>query len=257
MARSEFSEKLKLKDLLAILWRSFFIQTGWNFKSMISIGFCFALSPIARKVCRNKKEYIRFFKRHLGFFNAHPYFASYAIGAVARLELERAKYNAPNAEIIDKFKNALIGPLGAMGDQCCWAVMRPAALIFGLTGMVLSADIHWKAIFLLLTFILYNIPHIYIRVKGIREGYSAGIEVYKKIRIDNYQKLIMFFKLIAILGVGILFIWTFYQAFLLHWKVSIMFMLTLGTGLGLRLKRKMFYTPVLISMVLAIVVGIL
>ncbi len=257
MAHSEIPERLKLKDVLPLLWRSFFIQTGWNFKSMISIGFCFALLPIARKVCHNKEEYIRFFKRHLGFFNAHPYFASYAIGATARLEMERAAKKAPDAEIIDKFKNALIGPLGAVGDQCCWAVIRPAALIFGLVGLKIASTVERKTLVLLLTFILYNIPHIYIRYKGIVDGYEAGFNVYKKIRIDTYRKLIRSFKIIGVIGIGMLFIWTFQQALIMHWRVSIIFVLSFVLGFVLRLKRNMFYTPVLASMILAILVGIL
>ena len=257
MAHSKVPERLKLKDVLPILWRSFFIQTGWNFKSMISIGFCFALLPIARKVCHTKEQYIDFFKRHLGFFNAHPYFASYAIGATARLELEREANKKPDPELIDKFKNALIGPLGAVGDQCCWAVMRPSALIFGLTGMKIAPTLGWKAFVLLLTFILYNIPHIYIRIKGILDGYESGFDVYKKIRIDTYQKLVRTFKVIGVIGIGMLFIWTFQQAFIVHWHVSIMFVLAFALGFGLRIKRNMFYTPVLASMVLAIIIGLL
>ncbi len=54
-----------------------------------------------------------FLKRHLGFFNAHPFFASYALGAISRLEED----NPGNHELVDRFKNALIGPLGAIGDQ--------------------------------------------------------------------------------------------------------------------------------------------
>ncbi len=257
MAYSKVPKRLRWKDVLTILWRSFFIQTGWNFKSMISIGFCFALYPIGRRVCHSKKEYIAFLKRHLGFFNAHPYFASYAIGATARLELEHAAKQSPSIELIEKFKNALIGPLGAVGDQCCWAVMRPSALIFGLTGLKIAPSLRWKAAVLLLTFILYNIPHIYIRVKGILDGYESGFDVYKKIRIDTYGRLVHYFKVIGVIGIGMVFIWTFQQAFIVHWHVSIMFVLSFVLGFGLRLKRNMFYTPVLVSMILAIVIGLL
>jgi mannose/fructose/N-acetylgalactosamine-specific phosphotransferase system component IID len=257
MAQNNEYKKLPLKDLLAILWRSFFIQTGWNFKSMISIGFCFALMPIAKKICANPEELNDFFKRHVGFFNSHPYFASYAIGAVTRLEEERKQTHVPSEEVIDKFKNALIGPLGAIGDQCCWFVMRPASLIVGLTGVAFSQTMQAKILFLLLTFILYNIPHIYIRVKGVLDGYGYGIDVYKKIRIDSYRRFIQGFKSLGVLGIGILFTYTLYQAYLLHWKVSLMFVLTLAIGLILRLKRKMFFTPVLVSMIVAIIVGII
>ncbi len=257
MTQSDKLEKLSLRDVWAVLWRSFFVQAAWNFKSMISVGFCYALSPIAKKVCKNKEEYIDFLKRHLGFFNAHPYFASYAIGAIARLEQERQLNNKANDETIEKFKNALIGPLGAVGDQCCWAVIRPASLIFGLTGLAFTDNLIWKTGVLLLTLILYNIPHIYIRVQGILDGYRSGFDVYKKIRIDNYQKMIVLFKAVAIIGLGMLVVWNLDQAIRLDWKAILLFTVTMFGAFIMRLKKRMFYTPVLLSMVLAIIVGVL
>ena len=122
---------------IEIFFRSFFVQSGWNYKSLLSIGFCFAIVPVAKKLFKNDvKKYNQFVKRHLGFFNAHPYFTSYALGAVARLEEEIAVNNSSDAHL-EKFKNALIGPLGALGDQLFWATVKPATFTIGVLGFLL------------------------------------------------------------------------------------------------------------------------
>ena len=240
-----------------MLWRSFFIQSVWNFKSMVSIGFCFAISPIGRKICKNKEDYVAFLKRHLTFFNAHPYFASYAMGAIARLEQEIHEQAEPDISIIEKFKNALISPLGAIGDRCCWAIIRPAALIFGLVGMAFIESQSLRVLYLLLTFVLYNIPHIYIRLKGIIDGYNLGFDIYKQLRIENFEKLLNFFKVIGIIGLGMLISWNIREALTHHWLMFLLFVVTLTGSFWLRLKKRMFYRPVLISLLLAIICGVL
>ncbi|MHB2154624.1 PTS system mannose/fructose/sorbose family transporter subunit IID [Calditrichota bacterium GD2] len=254
MKSSETKYGLTLPEILGMLWRSFFIQSVWNFKSMVSVGFCFVLSPIGQKICKNKEEYVAFLKRHLGFFNAHPYFASYAMGAIARLEQQM---HNQDTETIERFKNALISPLGAIGDRCCWAVLRPAALIFGLVGMAYYESLELKSLHLLLTFVLYNIPHIHIRLKGIIDGYQSGFDIYKKLKIENFEKLLNFFKIIGIIGLGMLIAWNLREALTRHWLMLLLFGITFTVSLWLKMKRRMFYTPVLISLVLAIVCGVL
>ncbi|MBD3224490.1 MAG: PTS mannose family transporter subunit IID, partial [Caldithrix sp.] len=82
------TKQLKWTDHLSIFFRSFLLQAGWNFKSMLSIGFVFALLPVAKRLYKTNEERKKFLLRHIGFFNAHPYFASYALGAIAKIEEE-------------------------------------------------------------------------------------------------------------------------------------------------------------------------
>ena len=72
-----------------VLVRSFFIQSGWNYKSLLSLGFCFSILPVAKFLYKNDQSKIAdFVKRHLSFINGHPFFMSYALGATIRLEEE-------------------------------------------------------------------------------------------------------------------------------------------------------------------------
>src|SRR5207237_102193 len=70
--------------------------------------------------------------RESHYFNAHPYLASVAVGALARAELD-----GEPPERIERFRTALAGPLGSVGDRLVWAGWLPfcslaALAIFGL-----------------------------------------------------------------------------------------------------------------------------
>jgi mannose/fructose/N-acetylgalactosamine-specific phosphotransferase system component IID len=114
-------------DLFRLTLRSFFVQTGWSYDRMMALGFVWILVPVAKKLCSSTKERGEFLKRHLESFNANPYLAGYAVGAVTRLEEAKAPQ-----EQIRRFKESLRGPLGALGDNLIWQNLRPALLILAL-----------------------------------------------------------------------------------------------------------------------------
>jgi PTS system mannose-specific IID component len=106
--------------------------------------------------------------RQSQFFNAHPYFASIAIGAAARAELDG---EAP--ERVERMRTALCGPLGALGDRLIWAGWLPACVALGLVLVTLGARGWGVAAFL----VLYNVVHVVLRVWGLRAGWRAGLHV--------------------------------------------------------------------------------
>src|SRR4029450_12988160 len=65
--------------------------------------------------------------RQCQYFNAHPYLASVAVGALARAELD----GEPPARI-ERFRGALCGPLGSVGDRLVWASLLPACSLAAL-----------------------------------------------------------------------------------------------------------------------------
>ena len=115
--------------------RSFAIQGSWNYRTMIGQGFAFSLLPILRYVYGTDEEALeRALERHAHYFNAHPYLAEVALGAVARMELEGRP-----AETMGRFKDAVRSPLGSIGDRLIWAGALPAAALaavaVGLVGV--------------------------------------------------------------------------------------------------------------------------
>ncbi len=77
-------------------------------------------------------------------------------------------------EQIERFKSALVAPLGGLGDRLVWARWRPLCALLALLSFLLGAP-WWAAAggFLL----LYNAVQLGLRVWGLRLGWEHGREV--------------------------------------------------------------------------------
>jgi mannose/fructose/N-acetylgalactosamine-specific phosphotransferase system component IID len=150
-----------------MLLRSLTVQGSWNYRTMQGAGIGFALVPTLRRLHGGDPEMLRqAVERHSGFFNAHPYMSSVAISALARMETERAE-----AEEVERFKTALVAPLGALGDRLVWARWRPLCLLLAIS-VYLAGVAWWVAAGLFL--VLYNALHLALRVWGLRLGWRQG-----------------------------------------------------------------------------------
>ena len=166
----------------ALLWRSFAVQGSWNYETLIGTGFAFALLPALRHVFRGDAAALREALRRQGeLFNSHPYLATVALGAVARLEAEHV-----DPALIARFKTALRGPLGALGDQLIWLAWRPACALLGLVALFLGAP-WWASVLAFL--VPYNALHLWLRVRGLRIGLESGLAVAGMLRASPLQQL--------------------------------------------------------------------
>jgi mannose/fructose/N-acetylgalactosamine-specific phosphotransferase system component IID len=188
-------------DLVRMYLRSFFVQTGWTYDRMLALGFVWILAPLAKKVCSSRVEQREFLKRHLASFNANPYLASYAAGAVAKLEESK---NHP--EQITRFKESLRGPLGALGDNLIWHNLRPALLILGL---VLTAQ--FGVYGALCVWILFNLYQVYLRARGTVKGYRLGLEISSELRRGHLQDMSKWGGRMAAALLGVLFVFKLNQ----------------------------------------------
>jgi PTS system mannose-specific IID component len=155
--------------------RSFMIQGSWNYRTMIGGGFAFALLPLLRRLRGDHgPELEAALARHCEHFNAHPYLVGVAIGAVARLELD-----GEPSEVVKRFKEAVRGPLGALGDTLVWAGWLPTCLLAAL------AVAWWVPSPLLgvVTFLaLYNVGHLALRAWAFSVGFREGVSVGSRLR---------------------------------------------------------------------------
>ena len=83
------------------------------------------------------------------YFNAHPFLAGAAVGALARAELDQE----PGERIL-RLRTALSGPLGALGDQLFWAGIVPATMGLALIAMTFGGGLRALA----LSVAVYNLP---------------------------------------------------------------------------------------------------
>src|SRR5262245_42922529 len=102
--------------LIRSFLRSFAIQGSWNYRTLIGCGFAFTLIPVLRTIyAARPEEYEAAVQRHTALFNSHPYLSPMALGAVAVLEATEAP------AVVDRFKSAVRGSLGSLGDRLIWA----------------------------------------------------------------------------------------------------------------------------------------
>lgn len=147
--------------------RSFFIQGGWNYRTLQGIGFAWSLLTAERG--GNAAIEAERLTRHSTPFNSHPYLASTALGAVARMEEEGRR-----PEEIRRFKDALGSLLGSLGDGLVWGGWRPVSVLAALGLALLGfSPTTVVAVFLL----MYNVVHLGIRLQGARMGVRMGIRV--------------------------------------------------------------------------------
>jgi len=240
-----------------VLIRSFFIQSGWNYKSLLSLGFCFSILPVARFLFKDDKSKISAFaKRHLSFINRHPFFMSYALGATIRLEEEIEKGNG-NVDQLVKFKEALIGPLGALGDQIFWVSVKPATFTLGVLGFFLIENINLRLTFLCLLAILYNAPHLYIRITGMVKGYKEGFSIFKFLKIENFKLIRIFYSILGVISIGLVTGWIAAKYVNLNIPAIFVFVLSLGFTLYTKSKKSKTYLAMVFPVVIALIVGLI
>lgn len=174
--------RIPVRLFLKVFFRTFTLQGSWNFERMQNIGFLFIVAPILRFFYKDGKELMESFNRHHAYFNTHPFLASPIIGSVIRLEESRNDGQDLPVDAHD-FKTMTMAPYAAMGDALFWGGLRPlaagVALFFAVKGSL------WAPVVFLL---IFNIPHLWLRISGFFLGYSRGLgvaEIIKRCRLPD------------------------------------------------------------------------
>ncbi len=165
-----------------MLLRSFAVQGSWNYQTLIGTGLVFVLAPALRHLYGADPEGLRkAVARHTELFNAHPYLATVAAGAVARLEADGAP-----PETIARFKAAVRGSLGSIGDRLVWLMWRPACALL-MVALLLAGVSWWIAVAAFL--VAYNALHLWMRTWGLRVGLRDGVGVGRALREAPFERL--------------------------------------------------------------------
>jgi mannose/fructose/N-acetylgalactosamine-specific phosphotransferase system component IID len=159
---------LRRSDLARMAWRSMLLQATFNYERQQGIGWAWALTPALERILPDPAERRERLAEHTAYFNTQPTLASFALGAVARLEQERVD-GTVDAETVGRVKGALGPALAAIGDRLFWFTLRPFAaclgILFALGGSALGAAVLWLA---------YNAVHVTLRLAGVGIGHDQG-----------------------------------------------------------------------------------
>lgn len=188
---------LSRRAITSTFLRSFLVQGSWNYHTMIGTGFAFAMLPGLRRIFDDDaKAMDASVRRHLDHFNAHPYLANIALGAALRLEAD-----GTDAQTVRRFKTAVRGPLGGLGDSLVWAAWLPTVSMAALAMWWIGLPV-WVVVGLFL--VLYNAGHLALRIWGFRSGLRDGRDVARTLSKARLAQLAERIKSIASLLVGVL-----------------------------------------------------
>ena len=171
---AENKVQLTKSDRKKVCFRHQFLQGSWNYERMQNGGWCFAMIPAIKKLYTDKDDQIAALKRHLEFYNTHPYVSAPVIGVTLALEEERAN-GAPIDDVaIQGVKVGMMGPLAGVGDPAFWFTLRPILGALG-ASIALSGSIMGPLLF----FFAWNIIRYAFLWYTQEFGYKVGSSIAK------------------------------------------------------------------------------
>ena len=195
------AEKIKLTkaDRRSVMLRSQFLQGSWNYERMQNGGWAYSLIPALKKLYPNKDDASAALKRHLEFFNTHPYIAAPILGVTLALEEERANGAQIDDAAIQGVKVGMMGPLAGIGDPVFWFTVRP---ILGAIAASLATG--GSVIAPLFFFFVWNIVRVAFLWYTQEFGYQKGSEITKDLSGGILQTITKGASILGMFVMGIL-----------------------------------------------------
>ncbi|MCX5779153.1 MAG: PTS system mannose/fructose/sorbose family transporter subunit IID [Elusimicrobia bacterium] len=198
---------MKIRDFISVFLRSFALQAVWNFERMQNIGFAYALLPALTALYPDPRKRTEALMRHLEFFNVHPYMVNIILGTVIRTEQEISSGNTSLTETVNNTKNAMAGPLAAIGDVFFWATFRPFMVLVavGIMLAVLRFNLdRFLPLAPLFFIVVYNVIQIGFRLisfLAVYRSHEAIVLVIQNMKFQNMLDRIRFLGMATLISV--------------------------------------------------------
>ena len=191
--------KLTKKDRINVWWRSQFLQASWNYERMQNVGWAYAMIPALKKLYHTKEDRSEALKRHLEFFNTHPYVAAPIIGVTLSLEEEKASGVEIDNAAIQGFKIGMMGPLAGVGDPIFWGTLRPVIGAFA-ASLALQGSILGPLVF----FLAWNVIRMAFLWYTQELGYRQGSNITQDLSGGVMQKITQGASILGMFIMGVL-----------------------------------------------------
>ena len=170
------AEKITLtkQDRKKVWWRHQFLQGSWNYERMQNGGWCYSIIPAIKKLYKTEEDRAAALKRHLEFYNTHPYVSAPVMGVTLALEEERANGMPVDDQTVQGVKVGMMGPLAGVGDPVFWFTVRPILGALG-ASLALSGSIVGPLLF----FVVWNLIRIAFLWYTQEFGYKVGTSIAK------------------------------------------------------------------------------
>ena len=165
---------LSKNDRLKVWFRHQYLQGSWNYERMQNGGWCFSMIPAIKKLYSSKEDQIAALKRHMEFYNTHPYVSSPVIGVTLALEEDRANGAPVEDAAIQGVKVGMMGPLAGVGDPVFWVTLRPLLGALG-ASLAMGGSIMGPILF----FVAWNVIRLAFEWYTQEFGYKLGTSITK------------------------------------------------------------------------------
>ncbi|MCM3640177.1 mannose/fructose/sorbose PTS transporter subunit IID [Priestia aryabhattai] len=180
----ENEKRLTKKDIFSMFIRSNFLLGSFNFERVQAMGYCYVMIPAIKRLYGPGAQRNAALKRHLEWFNTHPWISAPIFGVTAAMEEEMANKKGFDEKAISGMKIGLMGPLAGVGDPIFWGTLRPVLAALG-ASLALGGNIAGPLLF----FILINAIRLSTKYYGLKYGYLKGTEILKDLVGNRIQKL--------------------------------------------------------------------
>lgn len=184
--------QMQARGLVELFVRSLTIQASFNFWRMQGLGFAFAMLPLLRPHAGDRPRVSEALARHLQSFNTHPYLTAAILGSVAKLEEQG------EPEAADRLKTILMAPYAAIGDVFFWGALRSLGAVTAVLLALLGAASAPLALLL-----LYNPAHLWVRIRGLVEGYRRGQDAVSFIGALNLPTAAKWIRILCLILVAL------------------------------------------------------
>jgi PTS system mannose-specific IID component len=190
-------ESLTKRDIISTYFRSTFMLGSFNFERMQAIGVAVTMIPAIKRFYHKKEDQAAALKRHLEFFNTHPWPASAIFGVTAAMEQKKADGGDIDEAAITNVKIGLMGPLAGIGDPIFWGTARPILAALG-ASLALSGSILGPLLF----FFGINIIRFLTRWYGFQVGYRQGTDIVQDVAGNRLKKLTQMASVLGLFVMG-------------------------------------------------------
>ncbi|MCM0595314.1 PTS system mannose/fructose/sorbose family transporter subunit IID [Weissella uvarum] len=176
---------LTKRDQISTFLRQSFLLGSFNYERMQNMGVAYIMMPTLRRLYKDQpEEFAAGLKRHLEFFNTHPYLASPIIGVSMAMEEQRAKGAPIDDATISSVKVGMMGPVAGVGDPLYWGTLRPVigalAASFAAQGSMMGPFIFFFA---------WNAIRLATLWYGQKFGYEQGTNIGMNLSGGLMQKV--------------------------------------------------------------------
>jgi mannose/fructose/N-acetylgalactosamine-specific phosphotransferase system component IID len=186
--------KITHADIMKCFWRYIFMaQCGWNYERMQSVGYCYSMLPVLKKMHPDPEDFKEAFITNLNFFNTNPIVGTPLImGAHIALEEAGASYDTTEG-----LKVGLMGPLAGVGDTLVWALYN--SIIFSIAAIM---ALNGNAMGPILAMVLVFFPYMAVRYWQITWAYKEGSNLLSTIGGGAIGRITEFVTIVGLMVIG-------------------------------------------------------